>query len=254
MSEITSAEITKYLPDKYKEMKIAAYKTIDSTNRVAKDLALAGHALPLLVVADGQTAGRGRLGRSFYSPSSTGVYMSLAVGGFDTPKDAVFITSAASVAVTDAIIALTGKSPGIKWVNDIYLDGRKICGILAESQKTQDGYSIIVGIGLNMTTSHFPEDISDIAGALNSDVPKEQMIAAITENLLDICSNPFDGSFIEKYKSRSVVLGKEISFIMGGMQKSGKAIDITDGGALIVETQNGDKIILSSGEITIRLK
>lgn len=247
-------KITDYLPDRYKTLSVITFDSIDSTNRVAKEFAAENHSLPLLVTAESQTAGRGRLGRSFYSPASTGIYMSLAVGGFSTPADAVFITTAAAVAVTDAIISLTNKTPGIKWVNDIYLEGRKICGILAESQKTEEAFAAIVGIGLNMTTKAFPDEISDIAGSLETDIPKEQMIARITGNLLDICRNPSDTSFMERYKSRSILIGKEIKIYTGGEEKSGKAVGISDSGGLIVETGSGRKITLSSGEITVRLK
>ena len=248
------SRIVDFLPDKYKSIPIHRYESIDSTNLSAKNFAREGTSLPFLVTADSQTAGRGRLGRSFYSPAETGIYMSLAIGPFPTPADAVFITTATAVAVSDAIISLTGKSPGIKWVNDIYLGGKKICGILAESQKIPDGYAVIVGIGLNMTTSHFPEDISAIAGALETDIPKEQMIAGITENLLEICSTPSDASIIERYKSRSIVLGKEITYSLNDKIKTGVATDIDRFGGLVVRTENGDITTLSSGEISVRVK
>ncbi len=246
--------IIKFLPDKYKSISLHCYKSLDSTNLSAKNFAREGAHLPFLVTADSQTAGRGRLGRSFYSPAETGIYMSLAIGPFTTPADAVFITTATAVAVSDAIISLTGKTPGIKWVNDIYLGGKKICGILAESQKVPDGYAVIVGIGLNMTTTKFPDDIANIAGALETDIPKEQMIAKITENLLEICSAPSDTSIIERYKSRSIVLGKEITYFSNGQENSGKAVDITPLGGLVTETETGETVILNSGEITVRLK
>lgn len=247
-------KITKFLPDKYKSLSAYCFESVASTNLVAKELAANGTRLPFLVTADSQSAGRGRLGRSFYSPAATGIYMSLTIGTFPTPADAVFITTAAAVAVSDAIIDLTGKPVGIKWVNDIYLDDRKISGILAESQKVSEGYAVIVGIGLNMTTTYFPEDISDIAGALKTDVSKEQMIAKITENLLNLCSDISDKSFIERYKSRSVVLGKEIVYSCGEEKKTGIATDIDKFGGLVVQTETGDLITLSSGEISVRLK
>ncbi len=250
---ISATKIIEFLPDKYKKLPVTALGTIDSTNRMAKDLALE-LPCPFLVVADSQTAGRGRLGRSFFSPSSNGLYMSLAVGGFDAPQDAVFITAAAAVAVTDAIISLSGKNAGIKWVNDIYLNNKKICGILAETQKTSDGFSVIVGIGLNMTTSNFPDDISDIADSLNANVSREQMAAEIVKNLLDVCENSFDKSFLEKYKNRSIVLGKEINYFSNGIMKTGISTDIDQNGGLIVQNENGSYTTLSSGEVTVRIK
>ena len=255
MSELIQASsITGFLPEKYKNLPVTAFENIDSTNRVAKDLAAEGHALPLLVVADSQTAGRGRLGRNFYSPSSTGLYMSLAIGGFSAPQEALFITSAAAVAVTDAINLLTGKNPGIKWVNDIFLKDKKICGILAESQPTPSGFSVIVGVGLNMTTRDFPEDISITAGSLESDISREQMAAEIVTNLLEFCENPLGKSFLEKYKSRSILLGKEINYFSGGTMKTAIAKDIDQSCGLVVQDKNGSYTTLSSGEVTVRLK
>ena len=251
---ISCEEIKKYLPEKYNSIAIQSFDQIDSTNRVAKEFASGGNSLPCLIVADSQTAGRGRLGRSFYSPPGTGIYMSVAVGGFQSPLDAVFITSAAAVAVTDAIFDMTGENACIKWVNDIILDGRKICGILAESQKTPDGFSVVLGVGLNMTTESFPDEILSVAGALDSDVLREKMIAEITKNLLEICENPDDKSYIKKYRERSVVIGKEINFFISGKAESGVAIDVDDSGGLVVHKKTGERITLSTGEITVRIK
>lgn len=251
---ISATKITKYLPDKYKFLPVTTFETIDSTNRAAKEMVSSGSPPPFIVVADSQSAGRGRLGRTFFSPASTGIYMSLASGSFPELGSAVFITSAAAVAVTDAIISLTGKSPGIKWVNDIYLGDKKICGILAESQKNENGFSVITGIGINMTTTRFPSEISGVAGSLLSDISREKMIAEITTNLLDILENPSDKSFFEKYKSRSIVIGKEIDYYIGSEKKTAFAIDIDDSGGLVVRDETGGVLTLSSGEITVRLK
>jgi len=253
-NEILSAsKITASLPGRHKTLSVAAYETIDSTNRVAKEMS-AANPLPLLVVADGQTAGRGRLGRSFYSPTSTGIYMSLAVGGFDSPQSSLFLTTAAAVAVTDAIISLTGKNAGIKWVNDIYLDGKKIGGILAEAKDLSNQTAIILGIGINMTTSGFPDEISESAGSLKSDVPHEEMIAEICKNLLDYCDLKNKDSIIDSYKQRSILLGKEINYFAGGVKTPAVAVDIDKNGGLVVRHEDGTFSTLSSGEVTVRLE
>ena len=179
--------------------------------------------------------------------------MSLTVGGFENPQDALFITSVAAVAVTDAIISLTEKNPGIKWVNDIYLDGRKICGILTESQNIKNEIAVTVGIGINVTTSEFPAEISDVAGALETDVPRERIIAEIIKSLLDMCETP-DATFIEKYKKRSILLGKEINYYFNGEAKSALATDVDQSGGLVVCNEDGSYTTLSSGEVTVRLK
>lgn len=247
---ISANKIAGFLPDKYKNIHITPFHSVDSTNRIAKEKA--GSELPHLVVADSQTAGRGRLGRSFFSPSGTGIYMSLAIGGFDALSDAVFTTSAAAVAVTDAILTLTGKETGIKWVNDVYYNSKKICGILAESVSTGENVAVIVGIGLNLSTVDFPAEISGIAGSLETSIPREQFIAEITKNLLDLCESP--GTFMEKYRTRSIVLGKEINYFCGDEKKSAFAVDIDEKGGLVVRDSSGNLTTLSSGEITVRLK
>lgn len=250
----SSANITHYLPDDYKSVKIFSYDEVDSTNSVAKKLVLEKEKLPFVVVSRGQSAGRGRLGRSFYSPASTGIYMSIVLGGFTAIPDAIFLTPAAAVAVTDAIFTLTEKNAGIKWVNDIFLDNKKICGILAESQKTDNGFAIIVGIGLNMTTSKFPSELENIAGSLCSDISHEQMTSEIIKNLLNLVKNPDDKSYMKRYKDRSVVLGKDIYYIKDNEKKVAKAIDFDNCGGLIIQTAENKITTLSGGEITVRIK
>ena len=247
---ISASKIAGFLPDKYNNLSITLFDSIDSTNRIAKEEA--GSALPRLVVADSQTAGRGRLGRSFFSPSGTGIYMSVAIGGFPALSDAVFTTSAAAVAVTDAILTLTGKETGIKWVNDVYFDGKKICGILAESVFSGENVVVVVGIGLNLSTADFPAEISGVAGSLGTSISREQFIAEITKNLLDLCESP--GTFMEKCRARSIVLGKEINYFYGNEKKSAFAVDIDEKGGLVVRNSSGNLTTLSSGEITVRLK
>ena len=248
---ISKSEIIAGLSGKYKNIEVTVFDEIDSTNRVAKEME---SNPPQLVVADSQTAGRGRLGRSFYSPANTGIYMSIKMGGFSQLADGVFITSAAAVAVTDAIFTLTGIETGIKWVNDIYHDGKKICGILAESVCLDGKFFVVVGIGLNLTTAEFPEEISEIAGSLRTSVPREAFIAEITKNLLDICENREDCDFMERYRKRSIVIGKEINYFREGVQKSATAIAVDPSGGLVVRDDDGNDTTLSTGEITVRLK
>lgn len=253
MQLLTSAKITEFLPEEYKSLKIHLFDEVDSTNVVAKKL-IKTDALPFVVIADHQTAGKGRLGRSFFSPPATGIYMSIALGDFPSLPDALFLTPATAVAVTDAILSLTGIKTGIKWVNDIYLNNKKICGILAESQSVDNNFSVIIGIGLNMTTCRFPTELREIAGSLNSNIPREQIIAEIIKNLLNILKTPDDKSFMKKYKNRSILLGKEIYYFRDNIRNSATAIDIDDSGGLIVRTPANEIITLSGGEITIRIK
>jgi len=230
---------------------IEIYNVIDSTNNEAKRCAQSGEALPRLVCAESQSAGRGRLGRSFYSPEGTGLYMSLAFEAKADMADAVAITSAAAVAVADTVDELCGTDCKIKWVNDIYLDGRKVCGILAEATSCNGKNIIVVGVGVNCTTEFFPDDIKDRAGSVGS-VDRSLLAAKIAEELLAYANNPHDRSWLAQYKNRSLVLGKEISYTENNITKKAKAIDIDRNGGLVI-CENGEIKTLSTGEVTVRL-
>ena len=138
------------------DLDLFLYPVIDSTNDEAKRLIKSGTTPPFLVAANEQTHGRGRQGKSFYSPADTGIYMSLVLS-FSDGESISKITVIASVAVCKAIEKLTGLKPEIKWVNDVYLNGKKICGILCESViGGTDLTPVIIGVGLNLSTTDFP--------------------------------------------------------------------------------------------------
>lgn len=241
--------IKKALPD----FEIVYFDTVDSTNSEAKRRILAGEDTMRLYIADRQTGGRGRMGRSFYSPKSTGVYLSFAYKAASRPGDAVLITSQAAVAVAEAIESLTEISCGIKWVNDIYIDGKKAAGILAESVSL-DSHHIILGIGINLSTESFPPELADKACSLNAPgLSKAELIVCLAEKILSFIHHPEDRSFITSYKAHSVVLGREITFIKNNRAFTGTATDITDSGHLSVHLTDGGDELLSSGEISIRL-
>ena len=223
---------------------IIRLREIDSTNSEAKRRAVAGEKLPMLVVSDSQTAGRGRLGRSFFSPDGTGLYMSLAYKAEGDMTEAVKITSAAAVAVCLAIEELSDLKPMIKWVNDVYIDKRKVCGILTEATKAGDDTVIVLGIGVNCTTEIFPEEIRNIAGSIGV-LDKNALCERIISHVIRFISGD---EFISDYRSRSIVLGKEISYTANGVTTRGVAAEISDSGALILS----DGTILNSGEITVR--
>ena len=187
-----------------KDIKTHRFLTLDSTNLEAKRLILSGEKLPFCVVADSQTNGRGRLSRSFYSPNKTGLYFTIALPFSDF--EITTITAKTAVAVCKALEEIK-VTPGIKWVNDIYLNNRKICGILAEAVndiETGRISSIIIGIGINVTTVDFPRELSEIAGSIQKDIDKNMLMDRITINLLDLIYNTTD--FLSYYKSRSIIL------------------------------------------------
>lgn len=225
---------------------------IDSTNNEAKRLGAAGAELPLLVAADRQTAGRGRLGRRFYSPSGTGTYESIAFKVEGDLESAVTVTGAAAVAVCRTIKALTGLEPQIKWVNDVYLNGGKVCGILAESFRVPGGTAIVVGVGINVTTESFPEDIKGRAASIGAAGTREELIARVAAEILKLRD---DRSFLEEYRSRSMVIGREITYgPVGEEPKPARAVAIDDEGGLVIELPDGEVKTLKTGEITVRLR
>ena len=247
------------------------YATVDSTNTEAKRQAMAGAREGLvvlaeakrllnagyrgnfLVVADEQTAGRGRQGKQFYSPRGTGIYMTVVVHHGRRLQDAVSVTTAAGVAVCRAIEELTDKHPQIKWVNDVYIDDKKICGILTEAVVGMESglaEAMIIGIGANMQTEEFPPEVEN-AASLDADVSRADMIAAIADHLWEILDDGYE-SYIDYYRSHSMLLGKAITFIRDGVTTPATAIGIDEIGGLVVRLEDGSVITLRSGEITVR--
>ena len=236
------------------DIAVIHYTEIDSTNTQAKRLINNGEANEtLLVSAERQTAGRGRQGKTFYSPAETGIYMSLIVHPNTMLQNAVTATTAASVAVCKAIERLTDIKPQIKWVNDVYVNDKKICGILTEAVSDFElgiVTSVVVGIGINIKTNDFPEDV-ERAGSLNTDIGRAELIAAVADELLDIIGGDY-ADFIEYYRSRSMIIGKQINYIENGVVTPAKALSIDETGGLVVQTKDGTEKTLKSGEISIR--
>ncbi len=279
-SDVLSAEgIMPYLISDLKKECIHVLKTVDSTNLAARRLALDGAEASTVIIAEEQTKGKGRLGRSFHSPATGGIYMSFILKPKFDPSKAVLITTAAAVAVCDAIEKTTGLSCQIKWVNDVYYNHKKICGILTEAvsdMETGHIESIVLGIGINYSTpaNSFPDELSQIAGSLielaqknsgfeSSQFPvRNQLIGEIINHILEMNNRLESRNFMEEYKKRSFVLGKEIRIIPTGALnqpdspdiKEAKAIDINQDGALVVAYPDGRIETLNTGEISIRIR
>ena len=230
-----------------KGVKVYAFNRIDSTNNEAVRRIKHGISLPALFIAKSQTAGKGTRGRSFYS-SGGGLYMSLALKTDDIRIQK--LTILAAVATAQSIEKLTGKEVDIKWVNDIYLGGKKLCGILCErvQNETNDKtLGVVIGIGVNLTVKEFPEEIKDIAVNLGN-INRNKLAREITKRITSLLSSNED--FMEYYKSKSILLGKEVSYIQNGVIHNGTALDIDTTGALIVK-ENGETAILTSGDVTL---
>ena len=235
------------------DVKVYYYPEVDSTNTQAKRLIDGGEREAFLVTADRQTAGRGRQGKSFYSPAYTGIYMTLGVHPNTRLQDAVTATSAAAVAVCRAIERLTNVKPQIKWVNDVYCQNRKICGILTEAITDFElgiVTSIVVGIGININTAFFPEGVEN-AGALGVGVKRADLIGAVADELLNIIFGDY-ADFIDYYRSHSMILNKKINYIENGRVTPAVAVAIDETGGLVVKNADGELKTLRSGEISIR--
>ncbi len=230
----------------------------DSTNNDLKELAKRGADSGCTVVADFQRQGRGRVGRKFYSPKGSGIYMSLLLKPNLDEGDIVLVTTAASVAVARGIEKATGKSPQIKWVNDLYLDNKKICGILAETVRDYRDNKIIavvIGVGINCVDCGFPEEIKEIAGAIADDsesISRNKIVAEVLKELAKVEDEIKTKNFLDEYRQRSMVLGREI-LISGDNPEVATAVDIDENGSLVTVTKNGEQRVLFSGEISIRL-
>lgn len=254
---LSAPQIQSYLNPSYDKNDLIIYSTIGSTNEEAKKQLLQGANHGTVIMANEQTAGKGRFGRNFYSPAHTGIYMSLLLRPQLNLQCAVLLTTAVSVAVCRAIEEVCGQIVQIKWVNDIYFNDKKIGGILTEAFTDFESgtvESVIVGIGLNVSTLEFPSELMNIATALKpTQGSRNQLAAAIINHTLLICENLDSTKFMTEYKSRSNVLGRDIYYVRNGERFEGKAIDFNKEGALVVQTLDGI-MTLNSGEITVRVK
>lgn len=241
---------------------IRVYPELDSTNLQAKRLALEGAPDGTAVLAECQTAGRGRRGRSFYSPPGSGLYLSLLLRPEHLDAgSAVLVTTAVSVAVCRAVEQVTGQHLQIKWVNDLYREGKKVCGILTEAVtgiESGELESVVVGIGINVEAREFPEELRQVAGALYERRPpsftRNRLAAAIIRQLRELDAMIADRSFLPEYRERSMVLGKPVLVYGGGEPEEAVAEEIDGQGALLVRHPDGSLRRLSTGEITIRLQ
>ncbi len=232
---------------------VTVFESIDSTNTEARRAAERGEGTPALIIARHQSAGRGRMGRSFYSPADTGLYMTVLVEASDSLVDTVLLTTAAAVAVARAIENTAGTVVDIKWVNDLYLGGKKICGILCESFETGGKKYVAIGVGVNLYTEDFPAELADIAGSLGvMDDIRAELAADIFGSLWRFYCLGERADMLEYYRARSMVLGKRIVFYENGAEYFGEALDIDEYGRLTVRLDDGSKKILSSGEISLR--
>lgn len=257
---IDSEKIFELLNDELKsKIKIEALKKTTSTNTLVKEKANEKDE-GFVIVAGEQTAGRGRMGRSFFSPGDSGVYMSLLLKPQIKPEDAVQITTAAAVSVCRALERLGVSDSKIKWVNDIYIGNKKVCGILTESSFNSERGVLdfaVLGVGINIYEAQegFPDEIKNIAGAVFSHKQEDlrnKFIAEFINMFFAYYKVILSKKHMKEYIERSFVLGKEITVIQGENIRNGKALDIDENCNLIAQFPNGTTEKLYSGEISIK--
>lgn len=241
--QIKTAEIYEHL--NHKTM-VEVHRVISSTSEIAS---FYEDGKRHLIIAGSQTNGRGRMGRSFYSPPETGLYFSYKFYP-DADCDISLITPAIAVFICEAISKQTGLNPGIKWVNDIFVNGKKICGILTQKHHDIFGTSVTVGIGLNITTVSFPAELSGVAGNLGEDIDRNRFITDIINALENYLSSPSCFG-IDSYREKLLILGKRITYFLNNEEHTGTAINIDSSCNLIVLNDDGTESVLSSGEITM---
>ena len=236
------------------EYKLIKKGEVTSTNTVLKELAKAGEAEKTVVAADSQTMGRGRMGRSFYSPDKTGIYMSILLRE-SAGKNPTLLTTLAAVAVMKGIESATGKKTQVKWVNDVMLDGKKICGILTEGAfRGSELEYAVVGIGINVSTEDFPDEFKSRAGSLGEDsAVKEKIMTSVLDCFFDELKNMGSGKFLEFYRGRCETVGKNIKIISpNGNKREALAVGIDSNANLIVKYPDSTKGVLFSGEVSVR--
>ena len=276
ISEISEKRIQGYLSEKVQKYCFEIHDEIDSTNARAK-LMYAEGTERAVVIAEAQTKGRGRLGRSFYSPKGNGIYMSILFKTGREAADAVKVTTFAAVAVARAIERVSGLRAEIKWVNDIYINEKKVCGILTEAGFSNENTGIdyvVAGIGINVYGREFPEDIKEIATSIETEIynnarpgksqalqlpDRSRLVAEILNEMEPFVTGEV-ADYLEEYRERSVIIGKRVNVINGKVQYPALAVGIDEDCGLIVEPENadgmpnGERKIITAGEVSIRLQ
>lgn len=256
--QLTVSGIKKYTAFEYD---LHVLQSCTSTNDEGKKLAREGAKEWSVVVSEEQTAGRGRYERKFFSPRADGVYCSIVLRPKYTAEETLFLTTSAAVAVCEAIEEISGKRAQIKWVNDVFVEGNKVCGILTEASFDIESGGLqyaVVGIGVNMREGDFPDEIKDSACALFT---KEEYTAQTRSKFIAVLLDRFryyyetipQRSFFASYKARSFVLGKRVEAVSGSMRGTGVATDLDERCYLKIRFEDGTEKYLSSGEVSIKI-
>lgn len=257
---ITPSEIKHNLNTKVLGQDIYYKEEIESTNDKAKALAREGAKEGLLVIADSQSQGKGRLGRNWESPARTGIWMSLVLRPQIVPQYASQLTLIAGLSMCEVIQEVTGLEARIKWPNDIVINGKKVCGILAEMSAEIEGINyIILGIGVNVNMKHFPKELP-YASSLALEGKREYTRKAIVKKFLEkfeseyinYKKHPSLAPFIERYEKSCITLHRTVKLLMGNETVIAEATGINNEGELLVILEDGISKTVTSGEVSVR--
>lgn len=258
-SDILSAQgVKKYLKQ---DLQISIMPSVDSTNTVLRSLAEQGAPEGTVVITGEQRHGRGRCGRVFYSPADTGVYLSLLLRPVNADaRQTVTLTAAAAVALCQTIEAVVGAKPQIKWVNDVFLNKKKVNGILTEAAFGLESGApeyVVVGVGINAYTPEggFPPELAEIAGSLWEETVadgKNRLAAEFLNRFWALYTAGDPSVFLEDYRRRSLVVGRDVTVITGNIETPAHALGIDDNCRLLVRYESGETAALSYGEVRIR--
>jgi len=258
---LSESGVRRCLRGEAQSLRLNVFGSVSSTNIVLRELADRGEPEGAVAIAVSQTGGRGRRGRSFFSPPGTGAYVSILLRPDLAAEDATFITTASAVAVCEAVETVSGRPAQIKWVNDVLLDGRKICGILTEASFGMESGRVeyaVLGAGINVYTPEgdFPEEIRKVAGSV-FDRPqpdaKNRLIAEYLSCFLPRYRALGGVDTVSEYRRRSAVIGRRVAVRSAAGETPALALGVDDRCRLLVRYENGAQEALSSGEISVRL-
>lgn len=256
MSSLRAAELTAEEIKKYCDACVKVFDSVTSTNDICKNAGINGESEYTVFLARSQTAGKGRLGRSFYSPHGSGIYMSILLCPSYDDERLRYLTAMAAVAVAEAIDEVTKAQSQIKWVNDVYIEDRKCVGILTESVSGGGRLNVAIGVGINVTEpkNGFPQEISDRAGAVAGDVSAINELAGKAINNILREYREFDkGSLLRRYRERCITVGHEVTVVSGSAETPAYCLRVNDDFGLDVEYKDGTVASIFTGEVSVRI-
>ena len=233
---------------------VVYFEAIDSTNTVAKQN---DYKDGTVIIAESQTAGKGRMGRIWESEQNTGIYMSIVLMPDITPERITMLTLVAGISVCNVLTKMCCVDFKIKWPNDIVADGKKVCGILTEGVISSKQNKAVVGIGINVGNKSFGDKLSDKASSIymltNKSFERESIINALLEEFEKAYNNYLEGKpFIKDYEKLCININRQVTFVKDGKQISGTAVSVTDSGELVIKKEDGTTLNINSGEVSVR--